>query len=67
MKCKVRLTHTVELFVEGKDAESIMEWLSQTTPVGAIHATQGNVMEEYDDEILCEVRDDSVVNYVIEE
>lgn len=67
MKCKVRLTHTVELFVEGKDEEAIMDWLAQTTPEGAIRAADGNVTEEYDEEILCEVRDDSVVNYVIEE
>ena len=67
MKCKVRLTRTVELFVEGKDEETIMDWLSQTTPEEAIHAANGNVTEEYDEEILFEVRDDSVVDYVIEE
>lgn len=67
MKCKVRLTHTVELFVEGKDEETIMDWLAQTTPEGAIHAAGGNVAEEYDEEILCEVRNDSVVDYVIED
>ena len=67
MKCKVRLTHTVELFVEGNDEDTIMDWLRGTTPEGAIHCADGNVMEEFDEEILCEVRDDSVVNYVIEE
>jgi hypothetical protein len=67
MKCKVRLTRTVELFVEGKDEEAIMDWLAQTTPEGAIHAAGGNVMEEYDEEILFEVREDSIVDYVIEE
>lgn len=67
MKCKVRLTRTVELFVEGKDEEAILSWLYQTTPEGAIHAANGNVTEEYDEEILFEVRDDSVVDYVIEE
>lgn len=67
MKCKVRLTHTVELFVEGKDEEAIMEWLNQTTPEDAIHYADGNVTEEYDEEILFEVRDDSVMDYIIEE
>ena len=67
MKCKVRLTKTVELFVEGKNQEAIMDWLLQTTPEGAIVAANGNVMEEYDEEILFEVRDDSEVDYVIEE
>ena len=67
MKCKVRLTHTVELFVEGKDTETILDWLYQTTPEEAIHAANGNVTEEYDEEILFEIRDNSVVDYVIEE
>jgi hypothetical protein len=67
MKCKVRLTKTVELFVEGKDEEAILDWLRQTTPDGAIHAAGGNVMEEYDEEILFEVRDDSVMDYIIED
>lgn len=67
MKCKVRLIRTVELFVEGKDEESIMDWLYQTTPEGAYLAADGDVSDEYDEEILCVVRDDSEVNYVIKE
>ena len=65
MKCKVRLTRTVELFVEGKDEEAIMDWLAQTTPEGAYLATDGDVSDEYNEEIICTVRDDSEVNYVI--
>lgn len=68
MKCKVRLTRTVELFVEGKDEEAIMDWLYQTTPEGAYLLTDGNLeMDEYDEEIICPVRDDSIVDYVIKE
>lgn len=67
MKCKVRLTHTVELFVEGKDKEAIMDWLSQTTPEGASVVVGGNVIESYDEEILYEVRDDSIVDYTIDD
>ncbi len=67
MKCKVRLTRTVELFVEGKDEEAIMDWLYQTTPEGAYLAADGDVEDEYTDEIVCRVADDSIVNYVIEE
>lgn len=68
MKCKVRLTHTVELFVEGKDEEAIMDWLSQTTPEQAYDLTDGNLeMDEYDEEMICPVRDDSIVDYVIKE
>lgn len=67
MKCKVRLTRTVELFVEGKDEDAILDWLYQTTPEGAYLAADGNVSDEYNDEIVCYVRDDAQVNYVIGE
>ena len=67
MKCKVRLTRTVELIVEGKSEEAIMDWLYQTTPEGAYLLADGDVEDEYTDEIVCPVRDDSIVNYVIKE
>lgn len=66
MKAKVRLTRTVELFVEGKSEDAIMDWIRQTTPEGAYLVADGNVEEEYNEEIICIVRDDSVVDYVIE-
>ena len=68
MKCKVRLTRTVELFVEGRDEEAIMDWLSQTTPGEAVALANGNVeTDEYNEEIICPVRNDSIVDYVIKE
>lgn len=68
MKCKVRLTRMVEMFVEGKDEDAIMDWLRQTTPEEAYRLADGHVnREDYDEEIVCPVRDDSVVDYVIEE
>ena len=67
MKCKVRLTRTVELFVEGKNEEAIMDWLYQTTPEKAYLLADGDVEDEYNEEIICTVRDDSDVNYVIKE
>lgn len=67
MKCKVRLTRTVELFVEGKDEETILDWLYETTPEGAYLAADGDVSDEYNDEILFPIRDDAEVNYVIKE
>lgn len=67
MKCKVRLTRTVELYVEGKNEEAILDWLYQTTPEQAYMLAKGDVENEYNDEIVCPVRDDSEVNYVIEE
>lgn len=68
MKCKVRLTRTVEMFVEGKDEEAIIDWLRQTTPEEAYQLANGDVNnQEYDEEIVCEVREDSDVDYVIPE
>lgn len=67
MKCKVRLTHTVEIFVEGESEEAIMDWLLFTTPQEAKELASNGVIEHFDEEIVCEVRDDSEVDYVIEE
>ena len=67
MKYKVRLTRTVELIVEGKSEDSILDWLYTTTPEGAYLEANGCVNEEYSEEIICPVRDDSEVDYVIEE
>lgn len=65
MKCKVRLTRTVELYVEGKNEEAILDWLYNTTPEQAYLLADGRVKDEYNEEIVCKVRDDSGVNYVI--
>ena len=68
MKCKVRLTRMVEMFVEGRDEETIMDWLRCTTPEEAFKLADGHVNDEvYEEEIVCEVREDSVVDYVIPE
>lgn len=67
MKCKVRLTHTVEMFVEGESEEVIQEWLLCTTPQEAKEKANNGVIEHFDEEIVCEVRDDSEVDYVIKE
>lgn len=69
MKCKVRLTHTVELFVEGKSEDQISDWLSRTTPEEAYLLSYDNSQpkSDYSEEIVCYVADDSVVDYVIEE
>lgn len=67
MKCKVRLTRTVELIVEDKSEDSILDWLCTTTPEGAYLVADGDVMDEYNEEIVCYVSDDSAVNYIIKE
>lgn len=69
MKCKVRLTYEVEMFVEGDSEEAIHEWLLFTTPQEAKDLAYENgkfVCEDYDEEIICPVDDDSEVDYVIE-
>lgn len=70
MKCKVRLTHAVELFVEGKSEDQIQDWLNNITPTEAYllaYNNDGKPDTEYDEEIICVVRDDSEVDYVIGE
>ena len=67
MKCKVRFTRTVEIFVEGKSEEAIVDWMNQSTPEEAYCLADGGADEEYNEEIVCVVDDNSVVNYVIKE
>lgn len=67
MKCKVRLTHTVEMFVEGDSEEAINDWLICTTPEEARDVAHNAVDQEYEEEIICYVDEDSEVDYVIGE
>lgn len=65
MKCKVRLTQTVEMFVEGESEEAIQEWLLSTTPEEAADLAENMIDISYDEEIICAVSEDSEVDYVI--
>lgn len=67
MKCKVKLTRTVELIVEGKSEEQIQDWLNATTPEGVYLAANGNLDESYDEEIICTVSDNCVAGVTIYE
>lgn len=67
MKCKVRLTQTVEMYVEGTSWDAVQEWLCCTTPQEAIECAVNEVDVHYEEEIIDYVRDDSEVDYVIEE
>ena len=67
MKCKVRMTHTIEFFVEGKSEDSILDWLNNTTPEEARELINDVDYEEYAEEIICPIADDSIVDYVIED
>ena len=66
MKCKVRLTYSVDLVVEGDSEEDIYDWLNRTTPEDAYRFADGDVDENYDEEILCVISNDVPVDYVIE-
>ena len=66
MKAKVRLSYSVEMFVEGKSEEAIEDWLRSTTPTEAKEFAVNNfVTEDHSEEIICGVQDNSVVDYVI--
>lgn len=65
MKAKVRLTYTVEMFVEGESEEAIQEWLLCNTPQEAKEMAARPVDEYYWEEIVDNVREDSEVDYVI--
>ena len=70
MKAKVKLTHTVELFVESESMDKIQDWLAGTTPEEAYMLAYNNgrcVESNYEEDIICKVRDDSEVDYVIKE
>lgn len=67
MKAKVKLTYSVEMFVEAESKDAIADWLSCTTPTKAKELAGSNfVTEDYSEEIICHVQDNSVVDYVIQ-
>ena len=65
MKCKVRLSLSVELIVKGKTEEEIQEWLNTTSPLEIID-TKIPHDESYDERILQYVHDEVLEDYVIE-
>ena len=74
MKCKVRLSYSVVLCVEGKDEDEIWDWLNNTTPEGAkslacyqngITCGRGTMIDNYEECILSVVPESSIADYVI--
>lgn len=63
MIAKVKLTHSIIMFVEGKTEEEIQDWLSCTTPSEAKEMSKNTVEEDYDEEIMCIV--DGYPDYTI--
>lgn len=71
MKRKVRLTHTVELVIEGKSEDRIYDFIQTHTPSEVkklVNSSCGDVEESYDEEILDGFSEDDFVkaDYVIE-
>lgn len=62
-KYKIKMTHTVELFVEAENEESVMDWMNAHTT----EEFREIGVNEYEDEIICPIRDDSFVDLVINE
>lgn len=65
MKCKVKLTMSVELIVKGKSEEEIQDWLNTTSPLEIVDTNIPHD-ESYDEKILYYVHDDVQEDYVIE-
>lgn len=68
MKAKVRLTYSVELCVEAENKDQLRDWLNATTPDEAVDLAAeagGMADEEYSEEIICEITDDSEVDVII--
>lgn len=65
MKCKVKLTMSVELIVKGKSEEEIRNWLNTTSPLEIVD-TEIPHDASYEEEILQFVHDDFPEDYVIE-
>lgn len=67
MKVRVRLSFSIEMAVEGKSEDAIINWLNNTTPEEALELVSNHslVDTDYTEEIICPIRDDSEVSYVI--
>ena len=68
MKARVRLSYTIELSVEGKSEEAIIDWMNGITPGEVAElVNRHQVDESYDEEFICPIADNSVVDYVIKD
>lgn len=68
MKARVRLSYTIELSVEGKSIEAITDWMNCITPDEVAELVDRHQVDEsYDEEFICPIAEDSIVDYVIKE
>ena len=63
MQAKVKLTYSVEVFVKADNMDQLQDWLNSTTPREAKEQAKtqtGNYVEEnFEEEVLCQVMDNS--------
>jgi hypothetical protein len=52
---KVRLTHSVDVFIEAATEDEIEDWMMQTIPAKALEQSNYEATSDYSEEILCEV------------
>ena len=59
MIAKVKMTYSVECFIKADNDEQLQDWLNNHTPRDAFLLANKYVQEDYDEEILCHVMDNS--------
>lgn len=52
---KVKLTHSVDVFVEAATEDDLMDWMNQTTPAEALEQSEQKAESSYSEEVLCMV------------
>lgn len=52
---KVKLTHSVDVFVEAATEDDLMDWMNRTTPAEALEQSEQKAESSYSEEVLCMV------------
>lgn len=68
MKAKIKMTYSVECFVEADNEDQLNEWMMTHTPEEADRLVRENgrcVEKNYNEEIICRVMEDSDVDFSI--
>ena len=70
MVCKVRLVHEVTCFIKGDSEEDIQEFINCHTPEEIVKGSKAKgvyVEEDYNEEIICNVMDNSTYDFTTSE
>lgn len=60
-KYKVKMSHTTEFFIEAETQEELIDYMCEHTPDDFKEIG----VNEYENEIICEIREDSIVDITI--